>query len=312
MFCRAYGGYLVRCCGGTSASATTTHSQAQGQGQGQAVSTSTGGDGGSGSGSASASAMVIEDSFQPISSNGNLALVNNTNPTLGPGPGPSPGPCSAVFHPLCAWFQGVYVDTIVTDPTFQGVDRIGRYPSGLQSRFLCEEHGPKGTAAVSSREEQMTLRRKYKINEDDLDCVPGTMIDCLNNIPFPSYLLLLISLPSHMFFPSYFLLPIPSSLHFCTPVPIVHTIHPLILLPTTSFCPYVPGKNRHRRKKKRPTPARGESSTGGRSFANNNKGTYIHTPFYPLILPTPTSPLLRPFFFPFSPLLSSSSPNNQP
>ena len=27
--------------------------------------------------------------------------------------------CSAVFHPLCAWFQGLHVRTVITDPTFQ-------------------------------------------------------------------------------------------------------------------------------------------------------------------------------------------------
>jgi PHD-finger/PHD-zinc-finger like domain len=32
---------------------------------------------------------------------------------------PSRSPCKAVFHPLCAWFQGLSVSTTVTDPTFQ-------------------------------------------------------------------------------------------------------------------------------------------------------------------------------------------------
>ena len=29
------------------------------------------------------------------------------------------GMCACVFHPLCAWFQGVHIQTGITDPTFQ-------------------------------------------------------------------------------------------------------------------------------------------------------------------------------------------------
>ena len=29
------------------------------------------------------------------------------------------GRCACVFHPLCAWFQGVHIQTRITDPTFQ-------------------------------------------------------------------------------------------------------------------------------------------------------------------------------------------------
>lgn len=29
------------------------------------------------------------------------------------------GMCACVFHPLCAWFQGVHIKTRITDPTFQ-------------------------------------------------------------------------------------------------------------------------------------------------------------------------------------------------
>ena len=169
MFCRAYGGYLVRCCGsGTSSpSQAQTQSQAQSQAQSQGATSSDGGVtiggwGVIGGDSGAASANAIEDTvLTHTSSSGDLALV--TSAGFGPSPGsgaspsagsgaspsagsgPSPSPCAAVFHPLCGWFQGVYVDTIVTDPTFQGADRTGRYPSGLKSRFLCEEHGPKGT-----------------------------------------------------------------------------------------------------------------------------------------------------------------------
>ena len=80
--------------------------------------------------------------------------------------------CSAVFHPLCAWFQGLHVRTTVTDPTFQGQNRNGLYPSGLSFEFHCDDHCPPNVRGTEITE-QMTLRRKYKINEEDLDQIPG-------------------------------------------------------------------------------------------------------------------------------------------
>jgi hypothetical protein len=80
--------------------------------------------------------------------------------------------CSAVFHPLCAWFQGLYLETAITDPTFQGQQRGGLYPSGLAFTFLCEEHCPV-EARGAVRIEQMALRKKYQIKELDLDQIPG-------------------------------------------------------------------------------------------------------------------------------------------
>jgi hypothetical protein len=80
--------------------------------------------------------------------------------------------CSAAFHPLCAWFQGVRVETTITDPSFQGKDTGGKYPSCLSFCFLCKDHCP-GDVRGSTRDAQKTLRMRYKINEDDLDQIPG-------------------------------------------------------------------------------------------------------------------------------------------
>ena len=82
------------------------------------------------------------------------------------------GQCDAVFHPLCAWFQGIYLQTKITDPTFQGHNRGGLYPSGLSYLFLCDNHCPESSKGVV-RERQILLRRKYQINVDDLDQIPG-------------------------------------------------------------------------------------------------------------------------------------------
>ena len=80
--------------------------------------------------------------------------------------------CSAVFHPLCAWFNGMHVRTQVTDPTFQGQNRGGLYPSGISFEFLCDVHCPLSLRGTDI-EGQMNLRLKYKIKEEDLDQIPG-------------------------------------------------------------------------------------------------------------------------------------------
>jgi hypothetical protein len=86
--------------------------------------------------------------------------------------------CRKVFHPICAWFEGLYMSSVIEDPTFQGQTRSGLYPSGLSYCFLCDTHSAGDTARpadkeVSIREEQRTLRCKYRINEDDLEQIPG-------------------------------------------------------------------------------------------------------------------------------------------
>ena len=80
--------------------------------------------------------------------------------------------CSAVFHPLCAWFQGVYLETKITDPTFQGQERKGLYPSGLSYCFLCDDHCPEDSKGPA-REQQIAIRKKYRINIEDLEQIPG-------------------------------------------------------------------------------------------------------------------------------------------
>ena len=81
-------------------------------------------------------------------------------------------PCRALFHPLCAWFEGAYVTSELTDPTFLGEDCGGKYPSGINFRFHCENHIPEGmTTAWRSR--QKALRGLYKIKLADLCRFPS-------------------------------------------------------------------------------------------------------------------------------------------
>lgn len=56
--------------------------------------------------------------------------------------------------------------------SIKGQQRGGLYPSGLSFNFLCEDHCPIEARGVA-RTDQMNLRKKYQINEGDLDQIPG-------------------------------------------------------------------------------------------------------------------------------------------
>lgn len=92
--------------------------------------------------------------------------------------------CGTVFHPLCAWFEGCYIVTSITDPTFTGKDREQLYPSGLDFKFYCHKHSLPSQSnnrltqaayqtIYESRRGQMDLRRKYMMKEEDWACIPG-------------------------------------------------------------------------------------------------------------------------------------------
>ena len=81
--------------------------------------------------------------------------------------------CTKVFHPLCAWFEGVYMSSTIDDPTFQGVTRNAQFPSGLTFCFLCDAHTATARPNPTTRTEQQKLRVKYRINVDDLEQIPG-------------------------------------------------------------------------------------------------------------------------------------------
>jgi hypothetical protein len=88
--------------------------------------------------------------------------------------------CTNVFHPLCAWFKGALVTPILTDPSFQAVTRDGIFPSGVNFKFCCMDHSTKqeivdvgGSGSELSRQFQFSLRNKHKLNEFDLENIPG-------------------------------------------------------------------------------------------------------------------------------------------
>lgn len=98
--------------------------------------------------------------------------------------------CGDVFHPLCAWFRGLYFFSELTDPSFSGRERAGLYPSGVNFKIYCAQHGPRPkidtsttnaptevTAVISQDQdpcsEQKIIRDKYRIKEFDLEYVPG-------------------------------------------------------------------------------------------------------------------------------------------
>lgn len=93
--------------------------------------------------------------------------------------------CNKYFHPLCAWFEGYRIDTSIIDPSLQGKDRFGFFPSGLDFKFYCNAHNPDssldnkppknydGRTYDQVRADQKTLRRKYKLKDEDLEGIPG-------------------------------------------------------------------------------------------------------------------------------------------
>ena len=83
--------------------------------------------------------------------------------------------CPVVFHPICGWFEGLYVKVHLNDPTFQGLDRGGLFPSGLVYTFCCLSHTPPEFSDYKLRKHQQILRRKFRLDERDLDIVPGQL-----------------------------------------------------------------------------------------------------------------------------------------
>lgn len=81
--------------------------------------------------------------------------------------------CSIKFHPLCSWYFGNYTQAQLTDPTYQGNERQGLYPSGFDYCFLCDTHSTNKRSNSNFSEEQRNLRLKYKIKDEDLSAFPG-------------------------------------------------------------------------------------------------------------------------------------------
>jgi hypothetical protein len=83
--------------------------------------------------------------------------------------------CKVKFHPICAWFAGNYIHSEILDASFQGKDRNGLFPSGLQFTYYCAQHDQAFRNGQSDmiRAEQIAIRSKYRINEYDLAIMPG-------------------------------------------------------------------------------------------------------------------------------------------
>jgi hypothetical protein len=84
--------------------------------------------------------------------------------------------CKRSFHPLCGWFSGCYMKSTITDDSFEGKERNGKYPSGIRYCFLCNnhsEHKRMNNLTNTTIQYQKTLRNKYRMNENDLEAIPG-------------------------------------------------------------------------------------------------------------------------------------------
>jgi hypothetical protein len=80
--------------------------------------------------------------------------------------------CKRSFHPLCGWFSGCYMKASITDDSFEGKERNGKYPSGINYCFLCNNHS-ENERINTTVQYQRTLRNKYRMNENDLEQIPG-------------------------------------------------------------------------------------------------------------------------------------------
>lgn len=78
--------------------------------------------------------------------------------------------CSIMFHPICAWFAGMYFSTEIVDPSFC---ESNQYPSGIKFQIFCECHSSMKRKDRVFVEDQKTIRCNFKINEKDLELFPG-------------------------------------------------------------------------------------------------------------------------------------------
>lgn len=86
--------------------------------------------------------------------------------------------CDVHFHPLCAWFEGLYVRTENSDESFcEFLDKRDipgvPYPSyGISFSFYCSNHCP-AEVTGPTRAAQTLLRGKYRVSVEDWDIIPG-------------------------------------------------------------------------------------------------------------------------------------------
>jgi hypothetical protein len=80
--------------------------------------------------------------------------------------------CQRKFHPLCAWFSGCLIKASILDGSFEGLEREGAYPSGISFCYRCEKHSD-SERHNTNLQYQRQLRNKYRMNEIDLEQVPG-------------------------------------------------------------------------------------------------------------------------------------------
>jgi hypothetical protein len=97
---------------------------------------------------------------------------NGVNADCKDGAGNGSAACSAVFHPLCAWFAGLLLQVTSTDESFQANNHGTVYPAGLKYTFYCPRHYPSESVG-EVRNQQAHLRQKYRIHEGDLEHIPG-------------------------------------------------------------------------------------------------------------------------------------------
>lgn len=81
--------------------------------------------------------------------------------------------CNVAFHPICAWFAGLLTDIEIVDPSFGGLNKLTKYPNGINFSFFCEKHSTLKRGNGKSLQQRQEIRSRYRINERDLEIFPG-------------------------------------------------------------------------------------------------------------------------------------------
>lgn len=86
----------------------------------------------------------------------------------------SPG-CSHSFHPLCAWYSGLYA-VVTLDPEASLLYNPDPNSRGIHYALYCQSHLPPDVSASGrNRLEQRQLRCKYRVSESDVSQVRASV-----------------------------------------------------------------------------------------------------------------------------------------
>lgn len=82
--------------------------------------------------------------------------------------------CSAVFHPICAWFTGMYFNVNLSDRSFLSNSTGGNISEEMTFEYCCVLHSLERYGSSETLVEHKNYRQKYCMKPSDLDNIPGS------------------------------------------------------------------------------------------------------------------------------------------